>query len=251
MNMIVTAPRWTNAKMEISKDESLNPLKQNAKKGRLRYMKNCFPHHGYLWNYGVLPQTWEDSRQIHSETNARGPNDLIGVFDISEEVGFSGQVKQVKVLGALAVIENEEINWRIIVIDALSPNAAKLDDVADIDRVYPSLLSATREWLIVSELPDGKPAKVLAFDGHFKDKLYTMDVILNSHDAWVRIIRGQIPSWGLSMFEIALTEAHPDFLSRAIMAPPAFPLYPLLLAILLVLLGCEVLEATVADPEVS
>ena len=29
--------------------------------GKLRYVANCFPHHGYIWNYGAIPQTWEVS----------------------------------------------------------------------------------------------------------------------------------------------------------------------------------------------
>lgn len=55
-NMIVEVPRWTNAKMEISKEESFNPIKQDIKRGKLRYVRNCFPHHGYIWNYGAFPQ---------------------------------------------------------------------------------------------------------------------------------------------------------------------------------------------------
>ena len=56
LNMVVEIPRWTNAKMEISKEEPFNPIKQDVKKGRLRYVRNCFPHHGYIWNYGAFPQ---------------------------------------------------------------------------------------------------------------------------------------------------------------------------------------------------
>ena len=56
LNMVVEIPRWTNAKMEISKEEPFNPIKQDIKKGRLRYVRNCFPHHGYIWNYGAFPQ---------------------------------------------------------------------------------------------------------------------------------------------------------------------------------------------------
>ena len=41
---------------QISKDELLNPIKQDIKKGKLRYVRNCFPHHGYIWNYGAFPQ---------------------------------------------------------------------------------------------------------------------------------------------------------------------------------------------------
>lgn len=56
LNMVVEVPRWTNAKMEISKDEPFNPIKQDIKRGKLRFVRNCFPHHGYIWNYGAFPQ---------------------------------------------------------------------------------------------------------------------------------------------------------------------------------------------------
>lgn len=55
-NMVVEIPRWTNAKMEINLKETLNPIKQDLKNGKLRFVANCFPHHGYIWNYGALPQ---------------------------------------------------------------------------------------------------------------------------------------------------------------------------------------------------
>lgn len=42
--------------LQISKEETLNPIKQDIKKGKLRYVRNCFPHKGYLWNYGAFPQ---------------------------------------------------------------------------------------------------------------------------------------------------------------------------------------------------
>ena len=50
-NMVVEVPRWTNAKMEIDTKGALNPIKQDVKKGKLRYVANCYPHKGYIWNY--------------------------------------------------------------------------------------------------------------------------------------------------------------------------------------------------------
>ena len=58
LNMIVEIPRWTSAKMEINKKEPLNPITQDIKKNKLRYVYNVFPYYGYIWNYGALPQTW-------------------------------------------------------------------------------------------------------------------------------------------------------------------------------------------------
>merc|ERR1711973_1003529 len=37
-NMVVEVPRWSNAKMEIGKEEALNPIKQDVKKGKLRFV---------------------------------------------------------------------------------------------------------------------------------------------------------------------------------------------------------------------
>ena len=43
-NMVVEIPRWSNAKMEINLKEKLNPITQDIKKGKLRYVANIFPY---------------------------------------------------------------------------------------------------------------------------------------------------------------------------------------------------------------
>lgn len=43
-------------KTQIATKEPLNPIKQDVKKGKVRYVANIFPHKGYIWNYGALPQ---------------------------------------------------------------------------------------------------------------------------------------------------------------------------------------------------
>jgi inorganic pyrophosphatase len=112
---------------QISKDEPFNPIKQDIKKGKLRYVRNCFPHHGYIWNYGAFPQTWEDPTVAHPETKAVGDNDPLDVCEIGETVAYPGQVKQVKVLGTLALLDEGETDWKVIVIDVNDPLAPKLN----------------------------------------------------------------------------------------------------------------------------
>lgn len=41
---------------QIATKDPLNPIKQDVKKGNLRYVANVFPHKGYIWNYGAIPQ---------------------------------------------------------------------------------------------------------------------------------------------------------------------------------------------------
>jgi len=191
LNMIVEVPRWTNAKMEISKEEPFNPIKQDIKRGRLRYVRNCFPHHGYIWNYGAFPQTWEDPNQAHAETKANGDNDPLDVCEIGEQVGYTGQVKQVKVLGIMALLDEGETDWKVIVVDVLDPLAPKLNDIEDIERHLPGLIRATNEWFRIYKIPDGKPENTFAFSGEAKNKKYAMEIIHECHEAWRRLISGE------------------------------------------------------------
>jgi len=195
LNMIVEVPRWTNAKMEISKEELLNPIKQDIKKGKLRFVRNCFPHHGYIWNYGAFPQTWEDPAATHTETKARGDNDPLDVCEIGEAPGTVGQVKQVKVLGIMALLDEGETDWKVIVVDVNDPLAPKLNDIEDVERHLPGLIRATNEWFRIYKIPDGKPENTFAFSGEAKNKKYATEIIHECHEAWRRLaITGESPA---------------------------------------------------------
>ncbi|KAK2586431.1 hypothetical protein KPH14_010711 [Odynerus spinipes] len=153
-NMVVEIPRWTNAKMEINRVEPLNPIKQDVKKDRLRFVANCFPHHGYIWNYGALPQTWENPEVLDEATGCKGDNDPIDVLEIGYRVAKRGEVLKVKVLGTVALIDEGETDWKIIVIDVNDPLADQLNDISDIEKHFPGLLKATIEWFKIYKIPD-------------------------------------------------------------------------------------------------
>ncbi|KAK6536327.1 Inorganic pyrophosphatase [Arthrobotrys megalospora] len=220
LNMVVEIPRWTNAKQEISKEELLNPIKQDIKKGKLRFVRNCFPHKGYLWNYGAFPQTWEDPNTSHPETKAKGDNDPLDVCEIGELVGYTGQVKQVKVLGIMALLDEGETDWKVIVVDVNDPLAPKLNDVEDVERHLPGLLRATNEWFRIYKIPDGKPENQFAFSGECKNKKYANDIIRETHEAWEKLITGQTDPGGISTTN--LTNGN----SPALTTPDSFPHIP-------------------------
>lgn len=191
LNMVVEIPRWTNAKMEINKEDTLNPIKQDVKKGKVRFVRNCFPHHGYIHNYGAFPQTWEDPNVINPETHAKGDNDPLDVCEIGEAVGYTGEVKQVKVLGVMALLDDGETDWKVIAIDIHDPLAPKLNDIEDVERHLPGLLRATNEWFRIYKIPDGKPENQFAFSGECKNKAYAEKVIDDCSKAWKTLIAGQ------------------------------------------------------------
>ena len=194
LNMVVEIPRWSNAKMEVSKSTTLNPITQDIKKGKVRFVRNCFPHKGYIWNYGAFPQTWEDPTYVHPDTKAAGDNDPLDVCEIGEKVAYTGQVKQVKVLGTVALLDEGETDWKVIVIDVTDPLASKLNDIEDVEKYMPGLMRATNEWFRIYKIPDGKKENVFAFGGIAKGKLYANDIVAECHEAWKKLILNKVPN---------------------------------------------------------
>ncbi|XP_071439871.1 uncharacterized protein Nurf-38 [Hetaerina americana] len=207
LNMVVEVPRWTNAKMEISLTETLNPIKQDVKKGKLRFVANCFPHHGYIWNYGAFPQTWENPDVTDESTNCKGDNDPIDVLEIGYRVANRGDVVQVKVLGALALIDEGETDWKIITIDVNDPLAEYLNDVEDIEKKLPGLLKATVEWFKIYKVPDGKPENQFAFNGEAKGKKFALNIIEEVHKHWVSLVKNEVNTHEISCANVSVDDS--------------------------------------------
>ncbi|XP_045140259.1 inorganic pyrophosphatase 2, mitochondrial [Echinops telfairi] len=179
-NMVVEVPRWTNAKMEIATKEPLNPIKQDVKGGMLRYVANIFPHKGYIWNYGALPQTWEDPHHKDKNTDCCGDNDPIDVCEIGSKIFSRGEVIQVKILGILALIDEGETDWKVIAINVNDPEASKIHDINDVKKYKPGYLEATLNWFRLYKVPEGKPENKFAFNGEFKNKVSTNAQVCDS-----------------------------------------------------------------------
>ncbi|XP_061491270.1 inorganic pyrophosphatase isoform X2 [Rhineura floridana] len=187
-NMVVEIPRWTSAKMEIATKDPLNPIKQDVKKGKLRYVANCFPHKGYIWNYGAIPQTWEDPHHKDENTGCCGDNDPIDVCEIGNKACSRGEIIQVKVLGTLAMIDEGETDWKVIVINIEDPEAANFNNIDDVRKHKPGYLEATEDWFRRYKVPDGKPENQFAFNGEFKDKGYATAIIEETHGFWKALV---------------------------------------------------------------
>jgi inorganic pyrophosphatase len=150
---------------------------------------------------------------ISKDTNAKGDNDPIDVCEIGQEVAYRGQVKQVKILGVMALLDEGETDWKLIAIDIKDPMADKLNgtycnillgffffayaliiiDIDDVEKYFPELIKATHHWFKIYKIPDGKPENEFAFNGQCKDKVYAHHVIQETHEAWKRLIEGKIP----------------------------------------------------------
>jgi inorganic pyrophosphatase len=166
--------------METSLDEEKNPIKQDVKNGALRVIT----YGKSKWNYGSLPQTWEDSEVALSGTNFKGDGDPLDVVEIGGETLARGAVVPVRVLGAIALIDEGELDWKIVAIALSDANASKLNNIGDVERVMPGKLEAITEWYRMYKTVDGKGMNQFAFDGKFMDRAETLAVIEHCNKAW-------------------------------------------------------------------
>ncbi|VDM53186.1 unnamed protein product [Angiostrongylus costaricensis] len=187
-NMIVEIPRWTNAKMEMATAEPMNPIKQDTKKGFPRFVHNIFPHKGYIWNYGALPQTWENPNHIVPDTGAKGDNDPIDVIEIGSKVQQRGSVVQVKIVGTLALIDEGETDWKLVAIDVKDPQADHVNSIGDVENDLIILNLALP--CLLSGLLQNK----FAFNGEYKDSDYAHNVIAKTHEFWKSLIKEVSPN---------------------------------------------------------
>jgi len=190
--MVTEITKMTKPKMEIATKEEGNPIAQDIKKGKLR------DYHGPIfWNYGCFPQTWEDPSVEHPELKVFGDNDPLDVVEIGSRAQAQGEVSRIKVLGALAMIDDGELDWKIIAIDCKDPLAGELQSVADVEAKMPGVVSGIREWFRWYKTPDGKPLNGFGFKGETLDATAALGVVAETHEAWVRLRSAGADSKGL------------------------------------------------------
>lgn len=182
-------PRFTSAKMEIATRESpLHPIKQDTKKGVLRYFKaGLIP-----FNYGCLPMTWENPDEKHPDTGFPGDNDPVDAVEISDAALDMASVSSVRVLGALALIDQGEMDWKVIVLNSSHPLCSQIESVEDIEKHFSLKLGQIREWFRTYKIAEGKEENTYAFNGTVLDANYALSVIKETHNSWKNLQRDSL-----------------------------------------------------------
>lgn len=204
VNAVIEITKNTRPKMEVATKESKNPIKQDMKKGKLRdYPLDIF------WNYGMIPQTWENPKAEHPELKAFGDDDPVDVVEIGSEPIKRGEIVQVKAIGTLAMIDEGELDWKVIGVSTKDPKADKINSVADMEKEFPGQIDEIREWFR-NYKSDGKfeggkwtgiteGQNSFGLDEKCMDVEYTKKVIEETQEQYLALKTGKIDNDGLSL----------------------------------------------------
>lgn len=180
INMICEIPRYTRKKYEIQRDIEYNPIVQD----RIFDEPREYKYGDMLFNYGAIPQTWEDPNILCDSTMKYGDNDPLDIIDIGDTQAKVGYVYKVKILGVLALIDEDETDWKVIGINVKDENSDKITCLEEVEEFKPGCLKAVKRWFENYKTARGKKKNCFAFDGKYKDMDYTRRVIDKCHEMW-------------------------------------------------------------------
>lgn len=185
-NMVTEIPMYTTAKMEVNKEEIGNPIMQDESKGMPRYYKYGNP----VFNYGLLPQTFEDPNVLDALGNG-GDNDPLDTMEIGDGPLKMGSTTRVKVLGVLQLIDGGETDNKIICIREGDKDFNRIHDMHSLASVKPGIVDQMKDWLKNYKIPDGKPANPLASEEP-GDKMIALNLIQETHERYNMLKNGEI-----------------------------------------------------------
>lgn len=179
INFVTEIPLRMTAKMEVQKALKGNPISQDSNDdGSPRYYTYGTP----FFNYGFIPQTWEDPNFKDSLGNG-GDNDPLDVMEIGSKRLEMGSITQCRVLGHLELIDEGEMDNKVICISLSDPDASSIHNMGDLERVKPGTIERLKDWLKRYKTSDGKAENSLASEDPTSAK-EAMELIDETHSRW-------------------------------------------------------------------
>ena len=130
----------------------------------------------------------EDPNVKHPELGCFGDDDPIDVVEIGSSALSMGSVEPVKALGVLAMIDDGELDWKVLAVSTKDPLAEKYNDIDDVPE---SIKAGVREWFRWYKTPDDKPINEFGFDEEYLNVAKTHEIIEETHEAWQKLRSGE------------------------------------------------------------
>ena len=202
VNMVTEIPLGTTAKMEVDKSIKYNPIKHDMNKdGTIRY----YTYGKTFFNYGFIPQTWEDPTITMTVDNmerrdgdqyvetkvAHGDDDPIDVIEVGGRSSplKMGSITPCRIIGGLELIDQGEMDYKILCVAAATATATSngvkstIQSIEDLQLIRPGYFEKLVDWVINYKTTDGKSPNVL------KSKIplnvsQVLTILDQAHDSW-------------------------------------------------------------------
>lgn len=190
-NMVVEIPKGEIAKLELSKDETHNPIKQDIKKQKLtgqQYLRfyKLTPN----FNYGFIPRTWENNK-VKTLGDYLGDDDPLDVVELSEGPRFyTGEIRRVYIVGSFCLIDQGEVDWKILAVDK---NVISYQDALNYLKNGENLekIKEIQNWFKIYKTFEGKKINEIYDNDKIFDIEETHRIIEENHKFYMELISGK------------------------------------------------------------
>ena len=213
VHFVCEIPRLTRSKLEIHKSVAGNKLVQDTKGPHPRFYK----YSAAVVNYGAISQTWEDPAVADEHTGVGGDNDPIDVLQLNAAPCARGAVQRVRVLGALALVDGGETDWKLLVVDADDSSTSAWRTVDDVPR---DRVAEARDWYRLYKTAEGKGENEYGMGGRAIDGDEALRVAVGTHDgsgATGSTARPSATSTASARQVVTLQEGRPHFFQQGLL----------------------------------
>jgi len=186
-NAAIEIPRYSLSKLEVRKNEQYHPIVQDVRKNRINKEKTelrYYAQYGFF-NYGFFPQTWENSIVPNTEVdNLLGDDDPLDLIEVSDSIFECGTVVPVRVLGVFALIDQGELDWKIVCLNEKESQEKKIKTIDDLEQHYPHRMKEIVRWFKNYKTFDGKGVNKIHFDDAVLEQQRAIHVIEENHGFW-------------------------------------------------------------------
>merc|ERR1711964_765718 len=122
-----------------------------------------------MWNYGALPQTWEDPNHAEPDITFRGKhpmgdNDPIDAIELGADPMKVGEIAAVKVLAVIALVDSDETDWKLLVARVDNPLFTDINTLDDLQSSpYYGDVGKIRAWLENYKMPPRRRKNTFGF----------------------------------------------------------------------------------------
>ena len=140
----------------------------------------------------MIPQTWENTKVIDPETGCHGDDDPLDVVDLTDRDMPMYHLPHLKILGSLCLIDQGELDWKILAIDEAFARERGIRDIEQFNQRNPGAVKELMEWFRTIKTYDGKPENRYGHDDKVLSVEKTIEIIHENHQSYLDLVSGKI-----------------------------------------------------------
>jgi inorganic pyrophosphatase len=109
--------------------------------------------------------------------------------DVSGEPIAPGSLVRVKVLGALCLLDQGELDWKLFVVNS---EVAQKKGIKSLSNLDTGLLNDIREWFRMIKTYDGKPKNEFGYGEKVMDGEFALNIVEKHKQEYKELIEGKV-----------------------------------------------------------